>query len=575
MTKATEDLASISFMPPKNGEAHERWIEQADVVSYLNNSEGADDWIIYASLGCSFLHGVLVPNRLLEPLPVDDLLRWSGNPYMSSWGVSFGFGKGARATLSPPLSSFGSKAISQGEQLVFAREFDGVPERSNYYEIGQRFIHVSNLHWLEERTAWCRLDNEGEIEEIIKIEHPDQPGREHTGTVITCRRNVLEEYMALTDSSLVLMFDFTRFDPRDFPGWDHKMPEQTSSTGHAHLRKRVMAGVASYAKGVHVRRTTLTTEALAQQFSKSIGGEEEREYASFVAWDFKHKKIDEISTAPEATDNYFQETGKPLEMSPAFFNARVLAKYKIDTTKYTVNDRSIACRGAWHLTTYDVNEAGQVHTYIVYLRALPYKEQLYWKSFNEPPKKGLSARAIETDFKGEFAEDATPVEALKRTLNELHTIKAPWWTLKAETIESAVHRPLTGAADEWAEELLKLDKLVVEGLNPKWLRKRATQLGRTPEDRFGGLKLIEECLIGCGFEEEHARALLSPLHDLHNLRSIMKGHAAGSEAAAKRKAIVKEHGGLLQHYDALCQACEETLQIVRRAFEADPASSTS
>jgi hypothetical protein len=84
-----------------------------------------------------------------------------------------------------------------------------------------------------------------------------------------------------------------------------------------------MAGVASYAEGVHVRRTTLTTVALAKQFGKCIGGKEQREYASFVAWDFKHKKIHEINTAPEATDNYFQETGKPFKMSPAFFNAQI------------------------------------------------------------------------------------------------------------------------------------------------------------------------------------------------------------------------------------------------------------
>ncbi len=571
MSKAAELLASISFAPANGGQVHERWIEQVDVVDYLEASEQAPEWIIYASLGYSFLHSVLVPNKSLKPLPIDDLLRWSGNPYMSAWGVSFGFGEGARARLSPPLSSFGSKTLSHGEQLVYARGFDGVPERSNYYEISQRLIHVSNLHWLEDRTAWCRLDDDGEIEEVIKIEHPDQPGREYPGTVITCRKEVLEEYMALTGSSFVLMFDFTRFQPRSFPGWDHKLPEDTSSVRNAHLRKRVMPGIASYSKGIHVRGTELTEMILAEQFSKSIGGEEDRKYESFIAWDFKYKNVHEISTAPDATDNYFQETGKPLEMSPAFFNARVLAKYKSDTAKYTVNDRSIACRGAWHLKTYDVNEAGQVHTYIVYLRSLPYKEQLYWKSFNELPKKGLSARAIETDFKGEFAEDATPVEALKRMLSELQAIKTPWWTLKGETIDSAAHRPLTGSPDEWAEELMKLDKLVVEGLNPKWLRKRAKELGRTPDDRFGGLKLVEECLIGCGFEEDHARALMTPLHDLHNLRSIMKGHAAGSEAAARRKAIVKEHGGLLQHFDALCQACEEALQIIRRALETKPA----
>ena len=92
-------------------------------------------------------------------------------------------------------------------------------------------------------------------------------------------------------------------------------------------------------------------------------------------------------------------------MSPVFFNAEVLHKYKADTEKYTLEDRSINCRGTWSLQTYDVNEAGQVHTYLRYLGYLPYKEQLYWQSFNEWPKAALSERAIATDFKGEFHTD--------------------------------------------------------------------------------------------------------------------------------------------------------------------------
>jgi hypothetical protein len=33
--------------------------------------------------------------------------------------------------------------------------------------------------------------------------------------------------------------------------------------------------------------------------------------------------------------------------------------------------------------TFDINDEGQVHTYLRYLRDLPYKGQLYWKAFNE------------------------------------------------------------------------------------------------------------------------------------------------------------------------------------------------
>ena len=61
--------------------------------------------------------------------------------------------------------------------------------------------------------------------------------------------------------------------------------------------------------------------------------------------------------------------------------------------KYTVGERDVQCRAAWYLKGIDVNEAGQVHAYICYLRNLPYSEQLHWASFNEEPKsKNIVAR---------------------------------------------------------------------------------------------------------------------------------------------------------------------------------------
>ena len=59
------------------------------------------------------------------------------------------------------------------------------------------------------------------------------------------------------------------------------------------------------------------------------------------------------------TANYFTQSDLPFEMSPAFFHPEVLTRYKSDSDKYTLQDRSISCRGAWHLQTYDINDAGQ------------------------------------------------------------------------------------------------------------------------------------------------------------------------------------------------------------------------
>jgi hypothetical protein len=143
-------------------------------------------------------------------------------------------------------------------------------------------------------------------------------------------------------------------------------------------------------------------ETISQYHDRLTRRDDSREYASFVAQDWKNRVIREISCAPGATANYFTKSDSPYETTPAFFRPEVLTKYKSDPSKYTLEERSISCRGAWSLRTYDINEAGQVHTYLVYLRDLPYAEQLYWKAFNEEPKAPLSKRAIGTDFEGQF-----------------------------------------------------------------------------------------------------------------------------------------------------------------------------
>ena len=109
----------------------------------------------------------------------------------------------------------------------------------------------------------------------------------------------------------------------------------------------------------------------------------------------------------------------PWKISPTFFRPEVLQKYKADPEKYTIDGRSINCRGAWYLTTYDINEAGQVHSYIGYLAQLPYEEQLYWRSFNEWPKGNISKRAFQTDILGEFSKEDDPLAELKRQVEVL------------------------------------------------------------------------------------------------------------------------------------------------------------
>jgi hypothetical protein len=244
----------------------------------------------------------------------------------------------------------------------------------------------------------------------------------------------------------------------------------------------------------------------------------------------------------------------------------VLLKYKSDREKYHLEDRSVGCRGAWHLETFDINEAGQVHTYLIYLSRLPYEEQLHWKQYNEPPKALLSERAITTDFEGHFYDEYDPLASLKHKLTKLHKANVGWWTLRSKDTFDRTLYPYTSSSDEWADEILYLDQLIVEGFEVKWLRQKAGELGREPDITLRSLKLTEECLIGLGFEEEQAYSLMSPFHEVHNLRSKLKGHASGEEAARIRKQALKEFGTFRQHFSQLCSDCDESLNIITEAF---------
>jgi hypothetical protein len=210
-----------------------------------------------------------------------------------------------------------------------------------------------------------------------------------------------------------------------------------------------------------------------------------------------------------------------------------------------------------------VNEAGQVHTYLIYLSHLPYEEQLYWKSFNEAPKGPISRRAFQTDFEGKWDSEYDPLQSLKRVLLELHESQVSWWMLRGSNLPEKVHYPVTKAADEWAKELHALDKLVVEGFITDDLRARATSLSRTIDRQWRSVKLLEEVLRGLGSDEDQVREIVGPLRELNSLRSKISGHASGKEAERIKAKVLKEHKTYPSHFRNLCIQCDRAIRTLR------------
>jgi hypothetical protein len=322
---------------------------------------------------------------------------------------------------------------------------------------------------------------------------------------------------------------------------------------------------ASFARGVQILRTSLNKDDVAQNMYRDDDGE--RQYAFFLVYDWKNKRVIEISSHPDATANYFTKSDLPFETSPAFFRPEVLSKYKADTEKYTLGNRSITCRGAWSLKSYDINEAGQVHAYICDLQHLPYEEQLHWKAYNETPKAGISKRAYRTDFEGQWDTEPDPLLALQASLTQWSEQSVPWWKLRDPNLPGRVHYPVTTSPDEWSNELLHLHQFVVEGFEERWLREKAKSLGRSPDVAWRSLKLLEECLIGISLEEGHAHELIEPLQRLNLLRVKMKGHASGTDAMQIKKQVIKDFGSYKKHFYHLCADIETALLTISDAFK--------
>ena len=549
---------------PDAGKAE--WLCRAeDSIDFLKGNAQRDEVVIYASADAVLIHGVLAPTEQVTPANQTDLLNAYITPE-SSWCIQrvWGGGEGHRIYLEPPLSHSGCKSLVGGEKLIFRRSFTGVAEGPAPVELSQKLVHSLDVYWVEERSAYCRLNKHGDIEDVIRVIWLKGPATKERDVVVTILIKDFATYMAVAGMSLVLKFDFTRFEPKSFGGWDQDRQVQKTSAADLFYALGISAN-ASYANGCMILRPTVTVDDLVRRW-KDEEDPRNKQYATFKTHDWKNKRLVEISCAPAFLSNYFQKSDKPFEVSPAFFRSEVLTRFKNDPEKYDLQDRSISCRNAWYLKTYDINNAGQVHTYIGYLADLPYEEQCYWQSFNEWPRGPISKRAYENDLLGDFSSEYDPLHALKYKIRQLDENPPVWWKPRGEALTAAARYPVTDSVSEWADEILALDQLLVEGFLPKPLRQLAQGAGRTIDEQWRSLRLLQDFLEARGQSADEARAAMEPLIKLHTLRNPLKGHGSTVERVAAQKKARSQHGTLRAHFTALAAECDKALATILQAF---------
>lgn len=348
--------------------------------------------------------------------------------------------------------------------------------------------------------------------------------------MILIRRKTLDKLLYLGKWVLVRYFDFSRSNP-DFSSFDKCSTEQHESKEYeAKYEIKIYDNEYINFRGAQIERPITPKEQLLSWKIRE-DNEEEKKYADFIVLDRKNNKIlKDYSLDPRNFANYFTTSDLPFEISPIFFKAEVLDKYKTNPDKYELKERTISCRGGWHLETYDINEHNQVHTYAIYLARLPYKEQLHWLQYNEEPKGSISKRAFQTDIEGKWPDESSKLELLQESLEKLANLKIgeegnTIWSPKGGSWDSAskgLYYVNSENTNQWHDFIIALANTINEGFQVKPLRKIASKLCNNDEN-LGTLGLIKFILESSN-NQEQIPIIHGVLNELQKKRGKGKAH---------------------------------------------------
>ncbi|MDE2804136.1 MAG: hypothetical protein OXN18_03215 [Gemmatimonadota bacterium] len=549
---------------PADEASFDTWISARGHLALLaQNSREEDELIVYVAAKSFFVDTAIVPRAELTQSDQTDLLQWSSHPGpVASYSTSFDNGP---FTIVRGNSFHGSKLLAAATRLVYPRKLVGLKTDDSYYmEVFQEYLHLSECHWRPERGAYCRFDDNGDFDPIISVSV-----KEAGVTLVSFSREDLEEYLAASDSLLVRFFDFTltRPDCLDWP--DFAPPAVHDSNPELVFKQRIFPGFGSWARGYQFAHLCPRDEVWARQRERWVGGGAE-EGVEFWAEDLRNGTTTRISTRSGGTVNYFNGEGTtlPHELSPAYFRPEVLNKYTTDPDKYTVENRSIHCRGAWTLRGYGVNDAGQVSAYICYLSNLPYQEQLYWQSFNEKPKAGLPDDIVRPDFHGQWPSSDPPLSRVEYVLRGWNREAPSWWKVRKQRVLDALRVPRGDSSQEWASAFQALATAVVEGFLARPIRGLLAAKGVEFRKEDRSITLLERAIAAANTADTQGDSTrLEGLREAQSIRSKVAAHAGGSEAETLKGDALRDYGTFAGHFEAVCDGIANELAAVDDALK--------
>ena len=210
--KLIERISTIDQLPDSRP-AYAQWIKAGAHLDLLRANAKDEELIIHASDDYTFIQSVAVSRKELFPIDQNDLLQWNANLCRCA-GYAWEIGGRDDVWIERSGQVSGAKSLVASRSLVFKRTMDGLRGKgANYFELSQDYAHVVDIHWRDEYRAYCRFDRHGDWERVVSV----TLGETHRDiSLVSFKREPLEEYLAASDSILVRMFDFTLLDTEKF-----------------------------------------------------------------------------------------------------------------------------------------------------------------------------------------------------------------------------------------------------------------------------------------------------------------------------------------------------------------------
>lgn len=392
------------------------------------------------------------------------------------------------------------------EPLAILRDFDGL--REQFLEISEEFRLFHNLY-SDDGLSYYKYDEVGDNHRIASI----------SDTRAQLRLKEIRQFCGAKDMALAIQFDCRKISksPISTLGLDEVSTDDNREDLLIwNLVRRDSQGDGSFSRllGLRFVRPTAKSETGLWGFS-----EPDKRGVDFIVGNTGGQTV---MAQPGSGANF---------LTPVHFRKDVLDKYYAKPSRYEVRDNYVSCANLWSLTI-DNHHDNKVVAWLGDLwRSLPYREQIYWKSFNIEPIGGVSKTFFDRQIEARFADSSRPEHNFQTRYREFISTceeKLDWHLLRPLQEKDKHHQvtlrvPSTDEVRDLDEIVLSLTKVLIDSIDVRRIRSLLPEA--LSKDCTRGIDCLKLLLEDRG--AENADPHIKFLRSLQRLRSKGVAHRKG------------------------------------------------